>query len=141
MWRKRTYAKRSGSSVAAVILALILSGCANRILTKHLNQMVGQNISVLVDRWGYPDTERTIMGHKIYIWGDSSQSMIYLPQTSYTTAYVGNVPIQSATTSGSFVPMTESCIIQVTVDSSDDIISWQFRGNQAGCAPYARQIQ
>ena len=125
----------------AVWGSVFLSGCANQILTKHLNQMMGQNIGVLVNRWGYPDSERTILGHKIYIWGSTSQSMMYMPQTSYTTAYVGNVPIQSTTTSGAFIPMTASCIIQVAVDSSDDISSWQFRGNQAGCAPYAYRIQ
>ncbi len=81
------------------------------------------------------------MGHKIYVWGSSSTSMAYVPQTSYTSAYVGNIPIQGYTTSGSFVPMTASCVIEVTVDADNDIVNWQFHGNQAGCAPYANRLE
>jgi hypothetical protein len=122
------------------VCAVVLAGCAGERLNKGLSSMMGQDVRVFVAKWGYPSGKREILGDTIYTWGNASSGVVPIPQTTTTTGFAGNVPVMAITTSTSYMPVTYQCTIEVAVDQNDRMKSYQFRGNQGGCAPYANRL-
>lgn len=130
------------NSFRGMLLGLVvffLTSCAFQMLHDHLQNAMGQNINVLVQRWGYPDGEREIMGHKVYIWGQTQNGYNYIP--TVTQGNVGGVPYSAWSTAGTVVPVSHSCWIEITVNDLDDIIGYKVRGDQAGCMNYANALK
>lgn len=109
-------------TITAVLAALLLVGCATAQLNTGLKNLMGAPVSTLVSAWGYPENEREIMGHKIYIWSNDGGVMA--------------VPLYGG---GAFAARL-NCTVQVSVDSHDVITSYQWNGNNGGCANFARRI-
>lgn len=108
--------------IVVAAAALLLVGCATTQLNTGLQKVVGQPVSVLVSDWGYPAAEREIMGHKLYVWSGNGGAMA--------------VPLYG----GGVFAAALNCTIQVSVDDHDVIQSYQWNGNNGGCAPFARRI-
>ncbi|MFC7541791.1 hypothetical protein ACFQU2_23080 [Siccirubricoccus deserti] len=106
-----------------------------------MNELMGQPAPVLFSRLGYPDAETVVAGRKAYIWGNRRMGAmpIYTPTT--TTGFVGTQPVTMTTSTMNMVPVEYACQIRAIVDAEDRITTWDYRGNQGGCAPYARRLR
>jgi hypothetical protein len=114
---------RMGVRTTTVVFGvLLLAGCATAQLNKGLQNLMGQPVSVLVSAWGYPQGEREIMGRKLYIWS-ADRGAVAVPM------YGG----------GAFAARL-ACTVEVGVDSREIITSYQWNGNNGGCAGLARRI-
>lgn len=108
--------------VVILLLALVLTGCATQRLNSGLQKVIGERVDVLVNAWGYPAGQREMMGHKLYIWSNDNGVMA--------------VPLYG----GGVVAGRLTCTIQVAVNDSDVITSYQWNGNNGGCAAFARRL-
>jgi hypothetical protein len=127
--------------IAVILAGAALAGCVFQNMDDGLKALIGQDVHVAVARLGYPTDKREMLGDTIYIWSTAQTVTGTMPVTSTTTGRVGNVPVQSTTTN--FVPTanTYACAIQMAVDSSERIKSYQWQGNIGGCQGYARNLK
>jgi hypothetical protein len=124
--------------IAVFALVVLLSGCATQQLNTGLQELMGHNIRVAIDHLGYPDGQRTVMGHTVYVWSTSGSMMLPMTTTSTTTGMVGSTPVYGTTNQTNFMPMGFSCTVQIATDSDGTMKSYQWAGNQPGCRRYAR---
>jgi hypothetical protein len=103
-----------GIVARALIIALggTLAACAGSVVRKEMNGAVGQPVSVVVAKLGFPTEDRVIAGQKVYIWSTSN----FVEGSNY------------------------HCKIRAILDEHDMIASWDMDGNEAGCARYASKL-
>lgn len=82
-------------------------------MNARMNLLVGLNIHMAVEMFGYPDTSREVVGDRVYSW-----------------QYAQRFPSPGGE------PLTLACNIQIGTDQSDTIKSARWEGN--GCAHYAQ---
>lgn len=99
-------------AVLTLLSALPLAGCAFNTIKEKMNPMVGQPISVVTAKLGFPSDQRTIAGKKVYVWSTSN----FVEGTNY------------------------KCEIRVIVDEHDMIIHWDSDGNLGGCERFASRL-
>lgn len=125
--------------VSVVAAAVLLAGCAQQQIDKGLSAHVGQPVSSLIAKLNYPDSQTTVSGRRAFIWGFDrpSEASIFTP-----TAPSGRVgrPATLASNVMAMAPVDHACQIRVIVDESYRIVAWDSRGNEGGCAPYARRL-
>lgn len=92
---------------------MVLSGCAHETIRETMPSYIGQPVNVLIARLGFPTAEQTVAGQKVYIW----------------------------TTGRLIEGTTYDCKIRAIVGPQDLIISWDYEGNEGGCANYARRLR
>lgn len=107
---------------AVIAIAALLSGCATARLNSGLQKVIGQPVDVLVGAWGYPGDQREMMGHTLYVWSNDGGAMA--------------VPLYGG---GVFTARLQ-CQVQIAVDSQRIVTSYQWNGNNGGCAPFARRL-
>lgn len=73
---------------------------------------MGQPVSAVVERLGFPTSEQVIAGNKVYIWS--------------------TVRFDEGT--------SLSCKIRAIVDQQQIIIAWDLEGQEYGCAGYAARL-
>ena len=125
----------------SVLLLVTIAGCATQQLDAGLKGLIGHPVSEAVGRLGYPDSQREMMGDKLYVWSTSHTAVMPIMNTSTTTGSVGGTPIYGQTTGVTMVPMNANCLIQVAVTETGVIKSYQWRGNEMGCQMYARAFR
>jgi hypothetical protein len=60
--------------VMLVVAAVFVAGCAahfHKNMDKDMKALVGNNVSVAVDRLGYPSNKLTITGSTVYVWNEN----------------------------------------------------------------------
>ncbi len=132
--------------IAPLAAAAVLVGCATwGQMNEGLQGLLGQPIEVAINKIGYPTSEQTLAGRKLYRWGSSSQQMAYLPTTTTTTgsfgAGSGFAPYSATTTGGTFVPVNYNCQITLAVDAKETIIHYEYNGNLGGCERYINALK
>jgi len=110
------------TAIFAVLSAMLVMGCATAQLNSGLQKVIGQPVDGLVGAWGYPAAQREIMGHTLYIWSNDGGAMA--------------VPMYGG---GVFAARLQ-CTVQVAVDDRHIVTSYQWSGNNGGCAPFARRL-
>jgi hypothetical protein len=95
-----------------ILTALALSGCAGAKIKEQMPQYVGQPASALFAKLGYPTSEQTVAGSKVYIW----------------------------TTTQLIEGTSHDCKIRAIVDSREIITSWDGEGNERGCGRFASRL-
>ena len=105
---------------AAMLACLV--GCATQQLNTGLQQIIGKPVDVLVSAWGYPGGQREIMGKTLYTWSNNAGAMA--------------VPIYG----GGVFANQLTCTVEVSVNDQKIVTSYQWSGNNGGCASYARRI-
>lgn len=102
----------------SVIAMLGLTECATwGQLDEGLTALVGKPITVAIEKIGYPNTEQTITGRKLYRWGSSSQGVISMPTQTTTTGSVGTglgYRPYTATTYGSAMAPIDEELLELT---------------------------
>jgi hypothetical protein len=131
--------------IAIFALPALLTGCMTwGGFQQNLGTLIGEPLDVAINRLGYPNAERQIAGHHVYVWSSNSTGVIAMPQTTYGTATAfnrfGTAHVVGNTTS--FVPMAVgyNCEIDLEVDTADRIRSYQYNGNIGGCRGYNRRL-
>jgi hypothetical protein len=100
------------SPTALSLAVALLAGCANQVMNSVTDHLIGQPVSVVIDRLGVPTEERTIAGMKVYIW-----------------------------TTGTIWKGTEyKCTIRAIM-SGDVIRSFDWEGDEVRCSEYAQSLQ
>lgn len=122
------------------IFALGLAGCVSRNMNEGLQGLIGQDIHVAVDRLGYPDAQRTVLGDKVYIWSASHNVSLPMTTMSTTTGSVGGAPVYGTTTNTTFVDTNFNCTITLGTDTNGRIKNYRWSGNMGGCEQYARAL-
>lgn len=114
-----TSARTRLQSIAAVVILAATAGCATRQLTEGLTSLKGQPVSVAFTKLGYPTSEQTIAGHKVYVW---------------STDHFG--PDLSGPGLAEY-----NCKIRVIITDQNIISTWDWEGNEVGCQRYAERLR
>ncbi len=88
----------------------------------------GCHINQVIDRWGYPTDERTIAGHKLYIW--KTERTVTTDGYSTTREHKdskGKTYYTTETTSGTTEIRTTERIIEV--DENNIVVKERWSGN------------
>lgn len=126
--------------IAASLVAFVTAGCATfGQLENGLNLLVGRSESEVFNALGYPDGKQEFGADTVYVWGNSRNTTMFLPQTQTTTGYVGTTRVYGTTTTTRAIPMNLSCTIKVIV-SSGLVKAWDYDGNLGGCEPYINRL-
>ncbi len=131
--------------IALLAAAAALTGCVTwGQMDDGLRGLIGQPINVAISKIGYPSTEQTIAGRKLYRWGVSRQSVDYMPMVTTTTGYSGvgasYTPNSSTTLGGTYISVDYNCQITLEVDAKEVITGYQYNGNRGGCEPYIKAL-
>ena len=124
----------------AATLALLLTGCAAKIIEEKMQTMIGQPASQVFEKLGIPDAEDVVAGRKFYVWETEDSGSILLPQQNTGFVYTGYGT--STYTYTTYVPMVYShaCKFRVFVDTRDLITTYDFEGDEGGCSTFASQL-
>jgi hypothetical protein len=117
---------------------LLLAACATHQLDEGLKGLMGRNISEAVNRMGYPDGKREMMGDTIYVWSTNHTGVMPLNMPSTTTGNVGGTPYYSTTNTMHMIPIAYACTVQIATTADGTIKSYQWEGNEGGCRRYSR---
>jgi hypothetical protein len=127
-------------ALALLACVIALAGCAGQIIQRQMDSLLGQHVSAVFARLGYPDSEQVVAGRKIYLWGNQSSGVMPVSMPATTTGWVGTRPVTMTTQQWGMMPVNHSCLIRVVVDDSQIVRAFDYRGNEGGCAPYARAL-
>lgn len=130
---------------ALCVIAAILTGCASQRLNDGLPHLVGKNIGYAINYLGYPQSEQTIAGKKVYTWGNSSTftttQTVRTPVSGSVYGLGGGASYSGYTTS--VVPQTYNyqCTIRLIANEKDVIERWEWNGNEGGCSSYSDAVK
>ncbi len=149
------YASSAPRLLSAIALALFLSGCAvqtfptHGILHEGLSGMVGSPVEGLVGKIGYPDSEVTVGGRKVYTWDHRRAFTYTVPETicreKIVERFIPNRPrapvrrklVQECETHQVEKTRLHSCTIKIETDIAEEITGYTFDGNKQGCEHFA----
>lgn len=126
----------------AFLAAGLLAGCVSVYdqMNTGLAALVGQDIKIAVNKIGYPDSQREMMGATIYTWAMEHHGAMVLPTVSTTTGSIGGTPYSQNTYGSEVVSTHAQCKIELATDSSGTITRYQWNGNGRGCGRYTRAL-
>lgn len=132
----------------AIAFALLLTGCAVQtfptmgVLREGLSSMVGAPVEILVEQIGYPDSDVSVGGRKVYTW-DHRKAFTYLaPETICRDEIVfhprGRREVRRVCETHQVEKtVLHHCTIKVEADEAENIIGFSFDGNADGCERFA----
>lgn len=127
-------------SLLVLAAALSLTGCYSMTsfakLDRALPTFQGRPVADVVNYLGYPSSERTTMGKKIYVWSTAFTQV--LPSTTSTTGTVGGTPVTVNSTGMRSYDL--ACEIRV-ITVNDIVESFEYEGNNGACARYSRALE
>lgn len=97
-------------------------------MTTVIDSWKGCNIDKVIDRWGYPNEEKTIAGHKLYIW--KTERKVTSSEYTKTTPHKdkkGNTYYTTTTSGGDTEIYTTERILEV--DENNTVVRGQYSGN------------
>ena len=97
-------------------------------MTTVIDSWKGCNIDKVIDRWGYPTEEKTIAGHKIFIW--KTERTVTTSEHTTTTPHKdkkGRTYYTTTTTGGDIEIYTTERILEV--DENNTVVRGQYGGN------------
>jgi hypothetical protein len=107
----------------AAMLPAILAGCNALTPVRpeqeaFLNGLRGHPITDLTAKLGPPSSQQIVGSEHWYIWNTSYMTTLFGPQ-----------------------PMQAQCKLSVNTDATDQVRTWRWEGNVAGCQALFRPIQ
>jgi len=99
--------------IVLLLSLLVLQNCTFAFGTKDtmnkiMNSWIGENINSVIAIWGYPTSEKTVAGRKLYTWSQGST----IGENIWGTALVEQ----------------QTCNRILEVDESNNVKSWQWEG-------------
>lgn len=95
-------------------------------MDKCIKSWVGYPLDSVINKWGYPNYDRTIAGKKLYVWETYDEDIDY--RGGFTIAATDKKGNETSFTSGG-VPKLEYCIKTLEVDKNNIIINGHWEGN------------
>lgn len=132
----------------AIAFALLLTGCVVQtfptmgVLREGLAGMVGAPVEALVERIGYPESDVSVGGWKVYTW-DHRKAFTYLvPETVCRDEVVfhprGRREVRRVCETHQVEKtVLHHCTIKVEADEAEEITGYSFDGNADGCEYFA----
>jgi hypothetical protein len=122
--------------VLLTVTCLLFSSCAQMMgytsenYEKILDTWVGENISSLVNQWGYPNDQFVSpSGRKVYVYEQSR--IIRIPTNQITDVKVKENWDSSYTVTGKrkYNTIEYVCVTWIETNDSGDIVNWRWEGN------------
>ena len=151
----RHHASPASKLLSGVAFALFLSGCAVQtfptlgVLHDGLTAMVGSPVEGLVAKIGYPDSDVTVGGRKVYTWDHRKAFTFTVPETicreKVVERFTPNRPrapvhrkvVRVCETQQVDRTVLHFCTIKVEADDAEKITGYTFDGNADGCERFA----
>lgn len=113
---------------------LLLAGCAGDTMRDSWPKLKGQPISEAVRRFGYPQSEQSILGDKVYTWTSIQGQVVTTPVASTTIGPAGG----AYTTIGYGAAGVDlRCEVKIATDQAGTIKTLQYDGNNGACMQFA----
>ena len=118
-------------SILFIMLATTVSAFAFGIdstMSTVMDSWMGCHIDKVIDRWGYPTEEKTVAGHKIYIW--KTERVETTDEYSTTKAHKdkkGRTYYTTETYGGNTEVLTSERILEV--DENNIVTKGRWSGN------------
>ncbi len=125
-----------------LLLVLLLTGCSNgfQTLSTGLDNLKGYSQEELFMALGMPDSKLQIdKDTVVYTWANQRSGTVLMPTTQTTTGYIGTTPITINTYGSQPMNYNYMCIIKYTVKDGM-AYSYEFNGDEGGCAPYIQRV-
>jgi hypothetical protein len=127
--------------VLALATATLLSGCVATFaqLYSDIPHYKGRNIDALIDRIGYPDSQKFINGRVVYTWTPASTvepelRPMHAPPAGAPVGAPGTA-IQATSDQPETLILHFRCTLQVDTDGTGTILSLSWKGEPRSCAP------
>lgn|GEM_PF-3271668 len=118
-------------SLLLIMLATTVSAFAfgvDSTMTTVMDSWKGYHIDKVIDRWGYPTDEKTLAGHKIYIWKtERVETTEGYSTTKPHTDKKGRTYYTTETYGGGTEILTSERILEV--DENDIVVKGRWSGN------------
>ena len=132
----------------AIVFAFLLTGCAVQtfptmgVLREGLAGMVGAPVDALVERIGYPESDVSIGGRKVYTWDHRKPFTFTVPETVCRDEIVfhprGRREVRRVCETHQVEKtVLHHCMIKVEADEAEIITGFTFDGNADGCEYFA----
>ena len=132
----------------AIVFAFLLTGCAVQtfptmgVLREGLAGMVGAPVDALVERIGYPESDVSIGGRKVYTWDHRKAFTFTVPETVCRDEIVfhprGRREVRRVCETHQVEKtVLHHCTIKVEADEAEEITGYSFDGNADGCEYFA----
>lgn len=102
--------------------------------------MLGSHVNNVFARLGHPDGEQRVANRTVYVWANQSSGAMPIMMPTTTTGWVGRTPVTMTGQQWGMMPVNHACMIRVVVDDEGIVQSYDYRGNEGGCGPYARRL-
>jgi hypothetical protein len=122
--------------VLLIVICFFFSSCAQMMgytsenYEKILDTWVGENISGLVNQWGYPNDQFVSpSGRKVYVYEQSR--IIRIPTNKITDVKVKENWDSSYTVTGKrkYNEIEYVCVTWIETNDAGDIVNWRWEGN------------
>ncbi len=126
------------------ILALIsLTACADNIdrFMNNYSGVKGRPVSAVVDAIGTPDGEATIMGKKVYTWGNQTYGLSIRPVMHNTTFSGPGGTVYGSGTSYVTEDYDLTCTYKVVADQKEVVREASYSGAPGACAKYGLGLE
>lgn len=111
------------------------------MMKEHWPKLKGQPIQEAVARFGYPQSEQTILGMKVYTWSTGGTYLSTTPTTAVTSGTMGAVPFTTTTVGYRQTASDVSCEIKIITTPEGIMEKFQYDGNNIACMPYAEAMK
>ena len=125
-----------------LMLVLLVSGCSNSFesLQAGLDSLRGYSQEELFMALGMPDSKLQMdKDTVVYTWVNQRSGTILMPTTQTATGYIGTTPITINSYGSQPVNYNYLCTIKYVVKDGM-AVSYEYNGNEGGCAPYAERV-
>ncbi|HTX50747.1 MAG TPA: hypothetical protein VME40_15305 [Caulobacteraceae bacterium] len=130
--------RRLDRSIALALAAVASSGCVSQRMEQGLGRLVGQNVQVAVQRFGYPQTRLPGSTGTVYTWKVVAVRRDPSPVGTFSGS-VGSAPVYD-TASGPPSGVVRGCMLRLTVDASQTIRGGTWKGDVLDCAAFAQSM-
>lgn len=105
----------------------LLVGCSASTMNRIMSSWEGKHIDSVIAQWGYPDEEKNLAGHRLYIW--YYRKSVNVPQSSTTTGNIYGNSLSMSTYAAGGYTAHGNCTRILEVDSDGYVVKWQWSGN------------
>ena len=131
-----------GKAILVWFVALVLGGCAGRIIEDRMQAFIGQPASYVFEKLGASDAEDEVAGRKSYVWEARSSGSFLVPVMPRIRTVQGGDGTANFTF---FVhePHTYDhvCRFRIFVDTQDLVTAYDLEGDDGGCGAFANKLR
>lgn len=105
-----------------------------------LQTLIGKNVDIAFKVLGYPDQKHIFNNTVVYTWNKSQSSVRTYSTPQVTSGIIGDKSFKATIIENQYIPVNESCKIQLAVDSHGYIKSFDY-DDEGGCYSYSLRLE